>query len=300
MIDDMQYGIATRPSGGLGNRLLAILSTLRLAELYNWPCKILWPNEADCKCHWKQLFENSDLFIDYSDQHWNEWINWSDAFYPCDGNVTSATTFPVLDLGKRKKILVRHCGILSSHIDPRRTSRSFAYDPWVWSLREFFSRTKVKSSIVQSVMEALSEDHQYRVGFHVRRPYAFGYGRETEDVWNRVSLQAYVRIADHLLSKKHVDGIFLCTNCPDAEAVFKSKFGDRICFRQKRSIKNWEESEAVSDALIDLILLSMCCEIIGTEGSTFSYLSAVLGVKCLKTIVESPGGISNFRIFNPV
>ena len=44
--------------GGLGNRLMCIISTLRMADILKRPFRLAWRQDAECDCKFGDLFVN--------------------------------------------------------------------------------------------------------------------------------------------------------------------------------------------------------------------------------------------------
>ncbi|CAJ1458444.1 unnamed protein product [Effrenium voratum] len=66
---------------------------------------------------------------------------------------------------------------------------------------------------------------------------------------------------------------FLATDDPAVEARFKARYGGRLLTNSKRSLDR-HAPEGIQDALLDLLLLSQGCEVLGSYKSSFSAMAA--------------------------
>jgi hypothetical protein len=114
------------------------------------------------------------------------------------------------------------------------------------------------------------------------------------------SLGVHVRRTDHkrsieasqtadffaVLDARPVDErFFLSTDDENELAAFENRYGKRLLHYRNRSlIRN--ESAAIEDALINMMLLSRCTSIVGSGGSIFSACAAFMGNLLLHRIVR--------------
>ena len=85
-----------------------------------------------------------------------------------------------------------------------------------------------------------------------------------------------VQIIEQTLEGLPDAGIFLATDDEREEAALRQAYPDRLCVRSKKSRNRWH-SNAIQDALIDLVCLSRTTHIVGSAGSSFSSVASVLG-----------------------
>lgn len=294
-------GLICRPTGGLANRLLASLSAIRLAESYHWPLSIHWIHGSDCNCPFEELFSNQDIFQKFDAQVWEDELDAADEVFICDGTVNENTSSPVLDLDKQRKIIASHCGLFSGPSDPPRQQRCFDDSPWVWTLRNFLQNLQVSSEIVDSLSSIPSSRFDKCLGVHVRRPYDINQEAyiKLEKRFAAYPPDFHLQVAKRTMASLGLKQVFLSTNSPEIEEIFNREFGERVWWHPKRSVRNWEDSAAVIDAFIDMLSLSSCSQILGTNGSSFSFLSALIGeIKLLRPMQTSEGKLG-LSVFSP-
>jgi hypothetical protein len=82
------------------------------------------------------------------------------------------------------------------------------------------------------------------------------------------------------MERRKARRFFLATDNPDVESMLAGRFGDRLIVfpKQYRNIVGrYGRTTSMPSALVDLLLLSRCREVIGTYYSSFSKLAAVIG-----------------------
>ena len=122
------------------------------------------------------------------------------------------------------------------------------------------------------------------IGVHVRET------QESFDTYGQLKRNRYYNQIDSILERNSsVKSIFLATDNAEVQAEFKSKYGDKIFYKEKwfaevgsplhQSLDdcpdNWVN---LMDAIFDIYALSQCDYLIRREESSFSKLSECIGV----------------------
>jgi hypothetical protein len=132
------------------------------------------------------------------------------------------------------------------------------------------------------------------VGVHVRRG----------DAWNSTCKnqfkisddQSFFCLLDQEIDKNPNVNFFLSTDSEEANTTFLSKYSDKIFYNTEKTFFNstcqYQPKYNQDDAVVDLFLLSKTSKIIGSNFSSFSYVSSKIAFKQLviaKTQQESSG-----------
>ena len=84
--------------------------------------------------------------------------------------------------------------------------------------------------------------------------------------------------------------VFLATDCEATQEAFAGRFGERLCFADKDFVPSeWRApKDGQASALVDLLLLARTRSVLGTRGSTFGSLAALLGRVPYRSVGEAP------------
>tara|TARA_R110000868_G_C10939494_1_gene766953 strand:+ start:1539 stop:2342 length:804 start_codon:yes stop_codon:yes gene_type:complete len=244
------------PIGGLGNRLLALFSAIQLSMEKFTSLRVIWAHHPECDIAFEDI---GTIDIPHEILTYNS----------CED------------------------AIATSHI-PRRTEKT------VNKLMKYFDGQLIMAcaSIIGKPLSPkffrFAEKHHQKadtidvsnhIGIHCRRtdwnyvtPIAGQ--RRTPDIEERHRLFALsdnklINYANNISNK-----LFIATDSPYTLANFKISLGDRLTNYPKSYYPNEQynrSTDCVNDAIVDMILLSRCTEIIADSDSTFSMISSILG-----------------------
>jgi hypothetical protein len=148
------------------------------------------------------------------------------------------------------------------------------YESYKKNIRWFFSFI-VKPSINQKANEFFFREFSHGV--------AFGVHIRTTDFLNHykikypsLPLPHVVDFVNYLGSNSIKDNIFLCTDDPCLIDEFKTNFNKSFSCYSGDICNVSNRKSSVETALIDLLILSRCKNILGTFGSSFSQLASIL------------------------
>lgn len=121
------------------------------------------------------------------------------------------------------------------------------------------------------------------VGVHVRRGDAWN--SRLKDKFKTSDDQSFFHLLDQEIDKNPDVNFFLSTDSEETNAKFVDRYGDRILYNQKKVFFNsvcvYEPKYNQDDAVIDLFLLSKTSKIIGSNWSSFSFVSSKIASKQL-------------------
>jgi hypothetical protein len=248
--DDQTIYVETR--WGLCNRIKTVVSGMRLLEERH--CKrlvIRWPVDGECGCSFAQLFDNAfdvALSVPRSDvpEYWRLWIS--------DDDVPAgfASNYQAID---GRSIDLEYGRI------PERLQRIYA--------RHFSALSPLPA--IRERAEALGAELSVdTVGVHVRRG---DFRRPHRPAQN--DAQFFVAM-DAVLRDRPGARFLLATDSEETERLFSDRYRERILSHPKLT-RARDQSEAIRDALVDLLLLARCTHLIGTYSSTFSEVAWWMG-----------------------
>jgi hypothetical protein len=237
---------------GLCNRIKAVVSGMRLREeLHRQRLIIQWPQDADCGCALDQLFDNPLTvapWIPRSDlpECWRLWISegevpegFASNYQPWDGRSIDLEYERIPE--RLQRIYTRHFGALSP----------------VPAIR----------ARVEALAGSLADDV---VGVHVRRG---DFGSSNRQGQNDGQ---FFEAMDAVLRDRPAARFVLATDSAETERLFVERYRARIVHHPKTS-RVRSQSAAIKDALVDLLLLARCPQLIGTFSSTFSEVAWWMG-----------------------
>lgn len=267
------------PCAGLGNRMLALLSGYALAKKNDYHLTVIWKREAPCNCPIEKLFtlpDDVDVISIYEHNRFK---------YP-------ARNF----CGRcKKKLLINKCGkfvecgeadqvfqkkdvdavdqLLNG--DTYLKSCGIFYDWGDLQINELIRPVEKIQTLLEKLRGNILGSHV--VGVHIRR---------TDHVQAIQSspIELFVKKMDELLDQ--CDGFYLATDDAGVKCEMRQRYGSKVV-TYDCNLKR-DSKQGIIDAFIDLYMLGSCERIIGSSGSTFSKVAAMLNNKPLQ-IIEKLG-----------
>jgi hypothetical protein len=132
------------------------------------------------------------------------------------------------------------------------------------------------NEIASKIDEAAAGFKEHMIGIHIRR---------TDHVVSMRNSPIYLfenKISEYLASENDGFGFFLATDDPETERYFKEKYPG-IVFTYNKTFGR-DTKEGISDAVIELYLLSMTSKIYGSYWSSFSGIASLIGDTELETL----------------
>lgn len=287
--------LVVEPTSGLGNRLLAMSSGVRIAKMQERSFALHW-----CVDRFGWVSDNFPALFDSEIPLVDRTL------------ATMPTTLVMEDFAEYGKmpllpepetardVWVREgCSIIGADEEVDR-----AYSPCNYvslgmsdSLKYFRPRKDLLAQV-----DAMSESWGNDVlGLHIRAPVMLDEATEEPgNTWTRgrPSISDYAFIIHRILTEFTSVKIFLSTSRPEVEDSFRELFPDKIITFTKNSYSI--DLQGNRDSLVDMSLLSRCSLVIRHLSSTFSYIGALMTFRpmlCVAYDDKDPALIVGVREF---
>lgn len=250
VLPDKNY-LMIQLSGGVGNRLRAMLSAVWLAEQTKRTPVVFWLSKINCKAGFLDLFdgETAKRLNVFSREPYNR---------ECDLAVRAQYCTLEMAMLPVPRVLMR----------TNKTIGDKKGVPWAKLFARFGLNAYVSSAADRPMQEY--------VGVHVRR----GDNVNT----SIIPLERYFSVVDH--DSFLADGarkFFLATDDLDVENAFRDRYGDRlVTFKKRTRARN--KRRGIQDAFVDMLLLSKCHHIYGSSLSSFPRMASRIGVTPFKDV----------------
>lgn len=266
------------PCAGLGNRMLALLSGYALAKKNDYHLTVIWKREAPCNCPIEKLFilpDDVDVISIYEHNRFKYpvrnfcgrckkklLLNRCGKYIECGeaDQVFNKNGVESVDLLLDGDIYLKSCGIF--------------YDWGNLKINELIKPVEKIQILLDKLRGNILENHV--VGVHIRRT-------DHAQAIQNSPMELFVEKMDELLDK--CDGFYLATDNASVKDEMRQRYGVKIatydCNLKRDSV------QGIIDAFIDLYMLGSCEKIIGSYGSTFSKVAAMLNNIPIQIIGEN-------------
>lgn len=261
------------PIGGLANRMRAIASGLELAHHTGRKGEIIWPVDNDLRCPYEKLFEVPEDFPPIKDIG-----SWTDRLFYDVPRKRNLYLSPLFRLGKKA---VRITDIEIRTMDFRHSRE----------LEEKVKRTKEDVMIRSGLDFFPADDGDYPRLF---RPKTHIMNEAKTRSGGKRMIGLHIRRTDNGMAIRHspvtlfektiekeiaADGnvvFYLATDEPTLKKKLKERYGSqRIVCSDLPAVRDSEEG--MTEALTEMMTLSLCEKIYGSYWSSFSEAAALLG-----------------------
>ncbi|MBR2761843.1 MAG: hypothetical protein IKD66_11820 [Solobacterium sp.] len=277
------------PCAGLGNRLLALLSAVYWHELSGNRMVVLWKQETACNAEMEDLFS-----LDCAD---TEIVRMREMTLRKPAEALAILKLKAYEfylyrtayaLDNDPLLEVYHTegmeGIRRLMEQPRLFLRSYSAFADEEVIRKASSRLKISPKILEHAEENLGgHDGRKTVGVHIRRT----------DNQRSIQQSPLSLFIDEMKRRKEEDPetvFYLATDDLNVRREL-SQAGIDYITGQVRSLRR-DDPSGIEDAFAEMITLSKCRMILGSYGSTFSYIASLIGdneLRILKKTDESFG-----------
>ena len=255
------------PCAGLGNRMFALLSGYALAKKNDYHLTVIWKREAPCNCPIEKLFtlpDDVDVISIYEHNRFKYpvrnfcgrckkklLINKCGKFIECGeaDQIFSKNGAKAVDQMLEGDIYLKSCGIF--------------YDWGDLRINELICPVEEIQIFLNKLRGNIRGMHV--VGVHIRRT------DHVQAIQNS-PIELFVKKMDELLDQ--CDGFYLATDDTSVKAEMRQRYGSKIV-TYDCNLKR-DSKQGIIDAFIDLYMLGSCERIIGSSGSTFSKVAAML------------------------
>ena len=279
---------------GLCNRLLPLISILRLGRKYKRCTNIVWNYTPvrSCMTYYGDICKFEDLYEDVYDMsiennninHDNtfEFKYWENKDHIIDVNLNGNTY-----INYALYTIICHeddtNSIFKNLKHNMSYSRELVFDSIGNELGEVLKSLKPKKELQNEIDNCYKKFYKNMIGIHIRKTD----GGFIDFDWNSI-IKKYLSECKKWCNKDTENGIFLATDDEDTFKQFKNELGDRlISFNAPNTLCGINsESKFINNkfnvfcAVIDISLLGKCNKyIIGTCDSTFSICGMLLSDK---------------------
>ena len=277
---------------GLGNRLVPLFSLYRLCKLHNIKLYVVWEKYRidttvgtiqDCNVDFNKIFSNENITLIK-----NENIN--NKTFPNMLVCNFHKNYNNIDLSLLKKydtlyVKNRYYLFGESHenintwIPITKKEGKYQKDNLLIDLKKYIIDFKIDKSILNKVEEIRKKFTENMLGVHIRgsddSKQSFYRSNSKDSINNPNSdITRFFNFCDNYLKQEN-SSIFLMTPYQEIEDAMKKKYKNQIITYYKPNsnmVNNRSNEEGIKNGLIDLLLFSKCDTLIGTAGSSYSFL----------------------------
>lgn len=237
--------------------MLALSSAHRLATRSGRRLILDWTPEWACGAEYKDVFDEPDFALP-NRHHLTEGPRREEVFF------TALKISHIVDVIHAKPIL--HIQAYWPLRDKSEEDKAFQFERYLRMLRPV-------PTVAEMAMETVDKakgDCSRLVGIHVRRTdhsYAI-YASPTDQFIRKIKTFA----------RKPGTGFLICTDCPKTEQEIRvalRPLGAKITAPVRTSLER-DTPEGARNALAEMIALSKTSDIIGSQGSSFSWIASML------------------------
>lgn len=252
-------------TSGLANRLRALVSYQALASCLNIPFFLCWTPDWACNCEFQDLFYLNGIQLLYE----------SDLTQQLDSHIyTTNNNFSTIWKQDAKK-------------------HGISWDLFRKKTVHYVRELQPIETIQQKISK-FSNVHDLRQvhGIHIRMTdNTKGFGINSNFNPEKLpELSSFLNFINQKLRENPNQIFFLATDNKNIEAYLKKKFKDKILIYHKEfqkqfvlSLRNFmlvrrkQRTTSIEMALVELLLLSKCKQILGTYWSSYSKFAAIWG-----------------------
>lgn len=259
------------PIGGLANRMRAIASAVHLCRLFGCSLDVYWFRDKGLNAHFDDIFKeiktdrvcihgdslSGKLLYDHPRRH-NMWI-------PL---VPQKLIFDVCIYNKQVYAHGRDLEMFKSYVSRGKVYISSCYTIVDFPANLLSELFRPVDEVMVEVKEQISLMSDYRLGVHVRR---------TDHI---VSIKyspndLFFKAIDEEISLHPSLTIYLATDSEKVKEEFRHRYGNRL-FSSAIAADRTSVS-GIKDAVVEMYILSMTDKILGSCGSSYSEIAAILG-----------------------
>lgn len=266
--------LIAEPMGGLANRLMALVSVMRLATIFGREFYVVWRPTSDCCGAFESLFDSTIPTI--SEEQVDDNCEFIQIGHGAQGWNSPPWMAPPSD---SRDIWIRTHGIITVEGEPRgtffQTEEQVAFELW-----KYLNLLRPHKNI-QKAVDKLEVDGPNTFGLHVRRPYAATIQVGEAALANErrkfslVSDEYYVELANRIIARDPTTKIFLACNDFESEEYLRNQLGSKAWAIKKSSVDNGNDERAVVEAFVDLLVLARLFGVVRFDGSHFAWMATL-------------------------
>ena len=268
----MNNYVISSSQGGLSNRIICLISSMKIADETNRKLILYWPKDKYCNCIFKDLFKNKIREISKEDlrkvilsKNYEVYQN------------------PLKDLKNKKRFILidgaQFIGFSEKGIILRFKDMSKGIKEEIF---KHLKKIKIKEEILKKVEDFQNKFNGNVIGVHIRK----GDFKTLKNGMGNISDEdLFIEKMKQELEENSEINFLLSTEDKETERKFREIFKNKLITYPKKTKERGEEG-AVKEAFIEILLLSKTKKIYGTFGSTFSELASLFGKNELEIIID--------------
>jgi len=248
--------IISAAQGGISNRIMCLLSSMKISDNSNKKLLLYWPKDYSCNSNFNELFENKISQISKDKLR----------------KLIKNKNISINGLNKKFNLIedtnLKPFSKKDIHHKFEKISKKTRKD-----ILNYLMKINVRKDLIKTSEIFLKKINKNFIGVQIRKGDFLnlknGAGLVSPD-------NLFIKEMENEISKNPKVKFFISTEDKKTEEKFKEVFGDRVCFYPKK-INKREDEGSVREALIDLLILSRASKIFATYGSTFSEMAWFFG-----------------------
>ncbi len=288
---EMANRLIVEPVGGLTNRLMALSSGWRLANVFNRNFALCWSPADECGAEFTDLFTNDFELVGPAD-HDPDFVS-----YHIGHGASGWTQEPAIPPPEDDRdIWLRTHGVITYKGEARDAS-FFPSGPVLFDLGRYVRALRVRDDIREAA-ERIRFPPNKTVGLHIRRPYNQNVAispaahANEQKIYNSISDEYYSRLMAKILELDPDISFFLSTNSVQAEQALRNLCKAEIFTFAKTGADDTRLASSARDALVDLLLLSKTFGIVRQVDSHFALFAGLATLCTNLVLVRESGGLA--------
>lgn len=291
---------------GLNNKLLPLISLLRIADKKNLQIKCYWSNicmgliTVDKGYHFLDFFEPIDKiqFIDINE--FNK-VKKNDIIHHIirDHKLESYRKNSIFSNFDKIHVFDNIChlislkedNIINKYIPSRKTNVSTC--DFTEDLRKYLKQLKPKKDILEKISSVVNSFNDKILGIHIRTTDTINRKDKTETYhdklcglrtggFSNVDYFTAIKYIEKFLKNNQEWKIYLSVDCHIIEKLFTDKFKKKILKLEEPFGETYESKfdmnshNGIKNGICEMYILSKCNKIVGTPSSSFSLMAWLL------------------------
>ncbi len=273
----MKRKLIVRVSSGLMSRCYSMAEAHRLAKKYNRELIVLWMREFDCPCDYEDLFD-IEQFDDIESKFVNlkYHVKWPDSLIGRIKFLRSGVYYRLVEKKYQKDCKVYFQGRKRQKVknltefDENLLSDSNDYYIDCYNMGTAstdLSVLKFRQELYMEASSVLGKDEY--IGIHIRR-------REYTQRIMTAKIDFFVKRLDAQIAQNKNVKFYIASNDASVKEIFSALYPGKVK-KSGGELLQWDTLEGLRAAVVDVICLSKCKAIIGSNGSAFGGFAAQLG-----------------------
>ena len=257
------------PSGGLGNRLRAIVSAVQLSEATGTALRIVWFKDWGMGAEWREIFKPMKHYAlreaSLLDSLVYDRPRKRNFFVPkLFQNLLFEQRIDEYDVTPLKRKNFDFCAWAKGRNSYMSCYQDFgAVDNSLYS--DLFSPT---DEIEQRIARNLEQLGDAPIGIHVRRT-------DNRAAIERSPIALFFDAMDSIVRDNPAQRFYLATDDEETKNEMLKRYGDALLMSSSKAERG--TTEGIKDAVVEMFTLARCREIYGTADSSFSVIASRIG-----------------------